>query len=92
MEATVQVRQRGTLTLPIEVREKYGIQPGDTFRLTDLDGTLVLTPMAPMVPELAREIERMRQEAGLSIEELLASLREQRERYYQECYAAADRQ
>jgi AbrB family looped-hinge helix DNA binding protein len=91
MEATVQVRQRGTLTLPIEVREKYGIQPGDTFRLTDLDGTLVLTPMMPVVPELAREIERMRQEAGLSIEELLASLREQRERYYQERYAAADR-
>jgi AbrB family looped-hinge helix DNA binding protein len=92
MEATVQVRQRGTLTLPIEVREKYGIQPGDTFRLTDLDGTLVLTPMMPMVPELAREIERMRQEAGLSIEELLTSLREQRERYYQERYAAVDRQ
>ncbi len=44
------MRQRGTLTLPIEVREKYGIQPGDTFRLTDLDGTLVLTPMMPRTP------------------------------------------
>lgn len=92
MEATVQVRQRGTLTLPVEVREKYGIRPGDTFRLTDLDGTLVLTPMMPMVPELAREIERMRQEAGLSIEQLLVTLREQRERYYQERYAADDSQ
>lgn len=81
MEATVQVRQRGTLTLPAELREKYGIQPGDTFRLVDFEGTMVLTPMVPMVPELAREIERMRLEAGLSIEELLVSLREQRERY-----------
>ena len=35
MEATVQVRQRGTLTLPSELREKYGIQPGDTFRIVD---------------------------------------------------------
>jgi bifunctional DNA-binding transcriptional regulator/antitoxin component of YhaV-PrlF toxin-antitoxin module len=80
-EATVQIRQRGTLTLPAELREKYDIQPGDTYRLVDLDGILILTPMAPMVPELAREIERMRQEAGLSVEELLGALREQRERY-----------
>ncbi len=60
------------------------IEPGDTFRLLDLDGILVLTPMAPMAPELARGIERVRLEAGLSIEELLAGLREQRERYYVE--------
>ena len=84
MESTVQVRQRGVLTLPAELREKYGIEPGDTFRLVDLDGIFVLTPMVTMVPELAREIERARLEAGLSIEELLANLREQRERYYTE--------
>ena len=29
METTVQIRQRGTLTLPVEIREKYGIQAGD---------------------------------------------------------------
>jgi len=82
MESTVQVRQRGVLTLPAELREKYGIEPGDTFRLVDLDGIFVLTPMVTMVPELAREIERARREAGWSIEELLATRREQRERYY----------
>jgi len=88
MEATVQVRQRGTLTLPAEIRQKYGIQAGDTFRLIDLDGIMVLTPMVPMVPELAREIERLRVESGLSIDQLLMSLREQRERYHEEHYAA----
>ena len=87
MEATVQVRQRGTVTLPADLREKYGIQPGDTFRLVDLDGIFVLTPMVTMVPELAREIERARREAGLSVEELIATLREQREAYYRENYA-----
>ena len=51
MEASIQVRQRGTLTLPAALREKYGIKPGDTFRLVDLDGIFVLTPMAPMVPQ-----------------------------------------
>lgn len=84
MDLTVQVRQRGNLTLPSELREKYGIQPGDTFRLVDLDGVFVLTPMVPMVPELAREIERLREEAGFTIEELMLNLREQRQRYSRE--------
>ena len=86
MDTTVQARQRGTLTLPAEVRQKYGIESGDVFRLIDLDGVLVLTPMMPMVPELAREIEKLRVESGLSIEELLTALREERVRYTQEKY------
>ncbi len=82
MEATIQVRQRGIVTLPSGLREKYGIREGDTFRLIDLDGIFVLTPMTPMVPELAREIEKARLESGLSIDELLRTLREQRENYH----------
>lgn len=81
MDATIQVRQRGTLTLPIEIREKYGIREGDIFRIIDLDGIFVLTPMTPIVPELAREIEKARLEAGFSIQELLSALREQRGKY-----------
>ena len=84
MATTVQVRQRGILTLPAELREKYRIRQGDTFRLVDLDGIFVLTRLVPLVPELAREIEQARLEAGLSTEDLLSTLREQRERYYQE--------
>ena len=86
MEATIQVRKRGVLTLPSDLRDKYTIQEGDTFRLVDVDGIFVLTPMVPMVPELAREIERIRQEAGVSMEELFQGLRQERERYSQEKY------
>jgi hypothetical protein len=70
--------------LQIEVRAVE-----DKMQVVDLNGILVLTPMVPMVPELAREIERARLGAGLSIEELLAGLREQRERYYTEKFAGA---
>ena len=88
--STVQVRQRGTMTLPIDVRQRYGIQDGDTYQLVDLDGILVLVPMTPMVPALAREIERARVEAGLTTEEMLVSLREQRERYVTEKHGDID--
>ena len=88
MSTTIQVRNRGVLTLPSDLRKKYDIRAGDTFQVIDLDGLLVLTPMVPMVPELAREIERARIEAGLSSEDLMLALREERERYYQETYGA----
>ncbi len=84
MIETIQIRQRGSLTLPASLRKRYNIKPGDTFRIIDLEGILVFTPMIPMVPELAREIERARIEAGLSTEEMLRALREQRERYSQD--------
>jgi bifunctional DNA-binding transcriptional regulator/antitoxin component of YhaV-PrlF toxin-antitoxin module len=84
MNATVRVRSRGTITLPAELRKKYSIEYGDLFNLVDLDGVFVLSPVVPMVPELAREIEKIRLEAGLSIEELLQELQTQRERCYQE--------
>ncbi len=86
MGSTIQVRKRGVLTLPSELREKYAIEEGDTFRLVDMDGIFVLTPMVPMVPELAREIERLRQESGMNVEELLGGLRAERARYSQEKY------
>jgi bifunctional DNA-binding transcriptional regulator/antitoxin component of YhaV-PrlF toxin-antitoxin module len=86
MDITLQVRQRGAFTLPASLRERYKIKPGDTFRIVDLDGILVLTPMVPMVPELAREIERARIEAGVSLEEMLTALQGQRTRYVQEKY------
>lgn len=89
MDTTIQVRDRGVITLPAELREKYGIENGTIFHLVDLDGVFILTPMLPMVPELAREIEQARLEAGLSIEELLQGLREQRERYNQENYGTS---
>ena len=86
MESTVQVRKRGVVTLPSELREKYAIREGDTFRLVDMDGIFVLTPMVPMIPELAREIESLRQESEVSVEEIMQGLREERERLYQEKY------
>ncbi len=86
-DSALQVRKRGVVTLPVELRQKYGIEEGDTFRLIDLDGVSVLTRMVSLVPELAQEIERLRLEAGLTTEEWLDGLREQLERYHAEAYA-----
>jgi len=81
MSSTVTIQKRGTLAFPAELLSKYRIQPGDTLHIEDLDGVFILTPKKAMVPEIAREIEKMRLEAGLSMAELLDGLRRQREEY-----------
>lgn len=86
MESTIKIRKRGVVTIPSEIREKYDIQEGDTYQIVDIDGIFVLTPMLLIVPELAREIERYRREAGASMEDLMQGLREERERYHEEKY------
>ena len=38
---TIQIRQRGTVTLPAALREKYGLGDGDPLTLVDLDGAFL---------------------------------------------------
>jgi AbrB family looped-hinge helix DNA binding protein len=81
---TIQVRGRGTVTLPAPIRERYDLAPGDPLTLIDLDGAILLSPKVSVADKLAAEIEYLRAKAGLSLEDLLGGLREQRARYHAE--------
>jgi len=70
---TVQIRQRGILTLPAKLRAKYRLDEGDSLTVLDLDGSILLSPKVSVVPKLAAEIERLRKAAGLDVEDLLTS-------------------
>lgn len=76
----IQIRQKGTLTLPARIRERYGLSDGDPMTVVDLDGAIVLSPKVGVVPKLAQEIERQRKNAGVSIKELMEGQAEQRRR------------
>jgi bifunctional DNA-binding transcriptional regulator/antitoxin component of YhaV-PrlF toxin-antitoxin module len=83
----IQIRSKGTVTLPIELRRKYGIDEGDVITLIDLgDGSFLLTPIVTQVDRLGERVARAMKEAGVSEDELLAALDEERERYYRERY------
>lgn len=89
MPDTVKIRKRGVMTLPKALREKYQLEEGDVLHLVDVDGVFVLTTMAPVAPQLAREIERMRTEAELTTEDLLSHLQKTREELTTERYGNA---
>jgi AbrB family looped-hinge helix DNA binding protein len=74
--ATIQIRQRGTVTLPQALREKYGLADGDPLTIVDLDGAILLTPKVLIVPRLASEMERLRKARGFSLKDLGGPARE----------------
>ena len=78
---TVQVAQRGVVTLPKSIREAYGLQPGDTLTLLDLGGVLLLSPRRSEIDTLADRITQALTERGETLESMLHVLREERERY-----------
>jgi AbrB family looped-hinge helix DNA binding protein len=78
---TVRVAQRGVVTLPKSIREAYGLQPGDTLTLLDLGGALLLSPRRSEVDALAERITKALTERGETLESMLHTLREERERY-----------
>jgi AbrB family looped-hinge helix DNA binding protein len=78
---TIQLRKRGTITLPVTIREKYRLEEGDPLTLIDLGEGVFLSPKRSLLPKLAQEIERLRQKHGVSTEELIAGVAEQRAKY-----------
>ena len=79
---TIQVRGRGTVTLPARIRERYDLADGDPLTLVDLDRAILLSPRLSVADKLSAEIEYLRSQAGLSLEDLLDGLREQRAQYH----------
>jgi bifunctional DNA-binding transcriptional regulator/antitoxin component of YhaV-PrlF toxin-antitoxin module len=84
----IQIRGKGTVTLPIELRRKYGYSEGDAITLVDLgEGSILLTPIVSQVDRLGDRVAQSVVEEGVSLDEILTVLEEERERYYQENYA-----
>jgi AbrB family looped-hinge helix DNA binding protein len=42
------ITQRGQITVPMEVRKKFGLKPGDVLCFLEVDGSLVLK-LGPLV-------------------------------------------
>jgi bifunctional DNA-binding transcriptional regulator/antitoxin component of YhaV-PrlF toxin-antitoxin module len=85
---TIQIRRKGVITLPIELRRRYGLDEGDVLTLEDLgDGSFLLTPHVSQVGRFGDRVAKAMEEAGVSPEEVLKALEEERENYYREHYA-----
>ena len=85
--SVIQIRKKGSITLPVELRKKYGLGEGDVLTLIDVgDGTIFLTPRASEVNRLSSRVAQMLADDGVILDDLLRTLDEEREHYYTEHY------
>ena len=88
---TVQIRRKGVITLPAQIRRQYNLDEGDVFTLVDLgDGSFFLVPQVSRVAHLGDQVARLMEEEGVTAEEMLEALDQERQDYYQEHYAQAE--
>jgi AbrB family looped-hinge helix DNA binding protein len=79
MAVTVQMGAKCRLTIPAEIRRKYGLEDGEVFTLFELgEGSLLLVPRTTVIPNLVAEMEAIREDAGLTLDDLLAGLSDER--------------
>lgn len=85
--ATLQIRGKGTITLPASLRKKYKLEEGESLSLIDVgDGSFFLVPMESKVMKSADKVAKAVKEANITLEDLFEVLDEERKRYYQEHY------
>jgi bifunctional DNA-binding transcriptional regulator/antitoxin component of YhaV-PrlF toxin-antitoxin module len=78
---SIQLGQRGVVTLPKALRDHYALRPGDDFTLLDLGGVFVLSPIRSEIDSLAEQLSVSLTQKGETLESMLTVLREERERY-----------
>ena len=84
---TVQMRGKGTITLPASLRKKYKLEDGELFTIIDLgEGSILIKPMVSQVNKLGDKIAKQLKEDNVTLDDLLQTLDEERQRYYQEHY------
>ncbi len=84
MSKTIQMRKKGSITLPIELRKRYRLDEGDPVTLVDLGEGIFLSPKVSILPKLVAELEELRIKKGLSVAELIEGVYKIREDRFKE--------
>ena len=82
----VRVQERGQITLPVEIRRKWGLKPGDLVAVEETStGAAVVPQKAIPAAELA-ELEEVFRNSGITMDEWVESAREERAQILRELH------
>lgn len=85
----VKLRERGQVTIPYEYRKDLGLDKEDVLNILKIGDVLILVPRQLAGDALSRKMETSMKRKGLTLDNLLSNLKEQRKRYSKETYAKA---
>ena len=88
---TAEIKSRGQLTIPKKIRVMSHLEEGQVVSIIPVGDSVIITPRRLELGDARREIKKILKESGISPEELLTGLKEEREKLYQETYGKENR-
>jgi len=78
---------KGEVILPVEIREKYGLDDWMVMSVVDMgDGSILLKPYESELTKIAEQMQKILEENGVTLGDLLLTLDEERKKLFQEKY------
>jgi bifunctional DNA-binding transcriptional regulator/antitoxin component of YhaV-PrlF toxin-antitoxin module len=84
---TLAVNAQGQMTLPVELCRHLDLYDGDVLQLVRLGDVVLLAPKSYQVAELTEQFSTLMKEAGVTLDELLQGLQDERVKIWEERYA-----
>jgi AbrB family looped-hinge helix DNA binding protein len=85
-----QIRERGQLTIPKEIREKGALYDGEAVTIVPVGDAILVSPQKLGLEEARREIRKLMKRAGVTAEALLEGVEEERAKLFEETYGTKD--
>ncbi len=88
---TAEIKSRGQLTIPKRIRVMSRLEEGQIVSIIPVGDSVIITPKRLELDEARREMKKILRASGVSLEDLLAGLKEEREKLYRETYGKKSR-
>lgn len=72
--ASLEVRERGQVTLPKALRDALQLEAGDAVRAVQIGDSIVLTPQRMELDALRKEVRRLMKKHNVTADDLLRNL------------------
>ncbi len=83
---TIKLWEKGQMTIPKGMRQALRLGSRTVLNAFVVGNSIILTPKQLLGPPLAREFQRAMKKQGLTLKDLLKSLKEERRRTLRERY------
>jgi antitoxin PrlF len=86
------LQERGQVTIPLEIREKLGLEPGDMIAFVETEQGILISPQEMVAMEALDKMGALLREKGITLEELIESGREIRGELIEKEYGLSEEQ
>jgi AbrB family looped-hinge helix DNA binding protein len=80
------VQEKGQVTIPAEIRKKWGLKKGDLVAFVETEQGVMISPQEVIASQALDQIGQILKEKGLTLEELMEAGREIRGELIEEAY------